>query len=173
MPYLNLSDLGNGLPGITPAFGETLAQVGGVCLESQGHGHGVQLRVGGDRSNSYSLKWPPVTEQARRCFNDPDEATEFGAVGVAILLAKSEIGYSVIGRSRRGTGFDYWIGEESELPFQRKARLEISGIRKGRNQEVNARVGRKLKQIERSGDTPVAYVIVVEFGTPRAEVRRK
>ena len=92
---------------------------------------------------------------------------------MAILLARREVGYSVIERSRKGTGFDYWMGAESELPFERKARLEISGIRKGRNREVNARVKQKLKQIERSGDSPAAYVIVVEFGTPLAEVRQK
>ena len=87
---------------------------------------------------------------------------EFGAVAVAILLVKREVGYSVIERSRKGTGFDYWIGEESELPFARKARLEVSGIRKGTTREVNARVNEKLKQIERSGDSPPGYVIVVE-----------
>lgn len=173
MPHLNLGDLGGGFPAITPPFGEALAQAGGVCLESQGHLQGVQLQVRGDRSNRYSLEWPQVTEQVLKCFNDPDEATEFGAVGVAILLAKREIGCSVVERSRKGTGFDYWMGEESELPFEKKARLEISGIRNGRGKEVGARVRRKLKQIEQSGDSPTAYVIVVEFGAPLAEVREK
>lgn len=173
MPHLNLSDLQVGFPAVSPAYGETLAQVGGLCLESQEHGRGVQLRVRGDRSNSYSVAWPQVTEQVRRGFNDPEEATEFGAVGVAILLAKREIGYSVIERSRKGNGFDYWMGHESGLPFERKARLEISGIRRGRDREINARVRQKLKQIERSGYSPAAYVIVVEFGAPLAEVREK
>ena len=173
MPHLNLSDLSDGLPAIPPAFGQTLAEVGGLCLESQGHGRGVQLRVRGYRDNSYSLEWPQVTEQDLRGFNDPEEATEWGAVGVAVLLAKREIGYSVIERSRKGTGFDYWMGDESELPFERKARLEVSGIRRGSSREVNARVRQKLKQIERSGDSPAAFVIVVEFGTPLAEVREK
>ena len=173
MPHLNLSDLSGGLPAISRAFGEALAQAGGVCFESQGHGRGVQLRIKGYRDNSYSLDWPQITAQILRCFNDSEEATEFGAVAVAVLLAKREIGYSVIERSRKGTGFDYWMGEESELPFARKARLEISGIRKGAGPEVNARVNKKLKQIERSGDSPAGYVIVVEFGMPLAEVRKK
>ncbi len=173
MPHLNLSDLSDGLPAIPRAFGQTLAEIGGLCLESQGHERGVQLRVRGYRHNTDSLEWPPVTEQDLRGFNDPEEATEWGAVGVAVLLARREIGYSVIERSRKGTGFDYWMGDESELPFERKARLEISGIRRGANQEVNARVRQKLRQVERSGDSPAAYVIVVEFGTPRAEVREK
>ena len=173
MPHPNLSDLSDGLPAISPAFGEALAQAAGVCLESQSHSCGALLRIRGYRDNAYSLGWPQVTKQILRCFNDPEEATEFGAVAVAILLVKREVGYSVIERSRKGTGFDYWIGEESELPFARKARLEVSGIRKGTTREVNARVNEKLKQIERSGDSPPGYVIVVEFGTPLAEVRKK
>ena len=63
MPHLNLSDLNDGLPAIPPAFGETLAQVGGLCLESRGHERGVQLRVRGDCNNSYSVEFgTPLAE---------------------------------------------------------------------------------------------------------------
>jgi hypothetical protein len=96
-----------------------------------------------------------------------------GAVGIAVLLAKKEIGYAVIERSRKGTGFDYWMGDDSEIPFQNKARLEISGIRNGNDNEIKARVKQKLKQTDRSDGYLPAYVIVVEFSCPLAEVRRK
>ena len=155
------------------SLGETLAQAGGVCLESQGHIPGVLLQVMGYLDNTYSMDWPEVTQQARKSLNDPNETTEWGAVGVAILLTKSELGYSVLERSRKGTGFDYWIGDETELPFESKARLEISGIRKGSNPDVKARVREKLKQVEQSGHSPAAYVIVVEFGTPLASCEKK
>ena len=171
---LNLNDLANGLPAITQAFGQALAEAGGVCLESQGHEQGVELRVRGYREKSYPLAWPPITDQIRRCYSDPEVATEHGAVGVAILLAKKEIGYAAIERSRKGTGFDYWMGDESTLPFQNRARLEISGIRQGNERAIKARVSQKLRQTDQSDDERLpAYVIVVEFGTPLAEVRKK
>ena len=170
---LNLNDLGEGLPAITPVFGMALAEAGGVCLESQGHVEGDQLHVIGDSNKRYSLAWPLVTEQAIRCWNDPEVTTEHGAVGVAVLLAKKEIGYAVIERSRKGTGFDYWMGDESVIPFQGKARLEISGIRRGDSSDIKARVRQKLKQTDQSDGLLPAYVIVVEFGSPLAEVRRK
>ena len=170
---LDLCNLGDGLPAITPAWGTSLAEAGGVCLESQGHERGVELRLKGDRSSCYSLIWPEVTDQVLKCWNDSEVTTEHGAVGVAVLLVKREIGYSVVERSRKGTGFDYWIGDETELPFRNLARLEISGIRKGGNSVVNARVKEKLKQVEKSGDSPAAHVVVVEFGTPLAEMRQK
>ena len=94
-------------------------------------------------------------------------------MGIAVLLAQKEIGYTVIKRSRKGTGFDYWMGDISAYPFQNKARLEISGIRGGNDQQVKARVQQKLKQTGRSDGALPAYVIVVEFGQPLAEVQEK
>ena len=51
--------------------------------------------------------------------------------------------------------------------------LEISGIREGNDQQVKARVQQKLKQTDRSDGALPAYVIVVEFGEPLAEVQEK
>ena len=44
---LDLNELRNGLPAVTPEWGSVLAQVAGVCLESQGHYQGVLLRITG------------------------------------------------------------------------------------------------------------------------------
>jgi hypothetical protein len=49
-----------------------------------------------------------------------------GAVGVAVLLSKQLTGFTVIQRSRKGTGFDYWLGDEDELPLQNKGRAATS-----------------------------------------------
>ena len=87
------------------------------------------------------------------------------------LIAKEVIGYSVIRQSRIGTGFDYWIGEESSEGFLHKAGLEISGIRRGDYNRVRARVRKKLRQASRSRQLPT-YAIVVEFGNPLAEVQK-
>ena len=100
---IELSDLAGGMPAITPAFGQYLAEAGAVCLESQGHRPGQTLAVRGSYQSSYKLKWPAITEQMLRCLNDPEVTTEHGAVGIAVLLAKKLLGYSIIQRSRKGT----------------------------------------------------------------------
>lgn len=171
---LNLNDLSTGsILAITPAMGAALAEASGVCLESQGHTPGVRITVRGYRDSSYALAWQPTTAQARRSWNDPRDATEMGAEGIAILLAKAEIGYDVLRRSWQGTGFDYWMGMTSASGLQDMAGLEISGIRNGDDRTVRARVREKLQQVNQSvSRTPDAYVIVVEFGTPLAEVQR-
>ena len=171
---LDLNELGDGLPAITPSFGRALAEAAGVCLESQGHAVLTQITIRGHVSIEHPLVWPQVTEQTRRTWNDPDEATEYGATGIAVLLARQELGYLVIERSVKGTGIDYWMGDESDaLSFERKARLEISGIRSCSSSAVRDRVRQKLQQTTPSDGSLTAFVIVVEFGTPLAEVQIK
>lgn len=172
---LNLDDLGSGsIPAITPALGNMLAEAVGVCLESQDHTQNVGLIVRGYIENVHLLTWQPITEQALRAWNDLEYATKHGAEGIAVLLADIELNYAVIEASRKGTGFDYWLGDETDETFQRKARLEVSGIRQGNDSTVRRRVRKKLRQTDRSDYLQIpAYVIVVEFGCPLAEIRGK
>jgi len=162
------------MPAITPAFGEYLAQAGAVCLESQGHSQGKLLSVFGKHQGTFPLTWPPITDQMLRCLNDPEEATAHGAVGIAVLLTKKIIGYSVVERSRKGTGFDYWLGESNNDLFQSMARLEVLGIRKGDKASVKCRAKQKLRQTELSDVTSLpAHIVVVEFGQPTALMEAK
>lgn len=171
---INLSELEKGFPAITPAFGQYLSQACAVCLESQGHQQGKDLFVQGDYSNTYSLQWPPVTQQMLRCLNDDEVATEHGAVGIAVLLVARLVGFSVIERSRKGTGFDYWLGDDGEVPFQNKARLEISGIRKGDDAAIKNLVNKKKRQTNRSDELGLpAYTVIVEFSRPVTDMRQK
>ena len=64
---LNLNDLGSGsIPGVSARLGAALAEAAGVCLESQGHAQGVELRVSGHVDGVYSVEWPPISGQSRR-----------------------------------------------------------------------------------------------------------
>ena len=122
-----------------------------------------------------TLNWNPTDEQTRKCCSDMQDATELGAYGIAFLLIRRLTTYTVIERSRKGTGFDYWLGEgKSDYPFQKHARLEVSGILKGTEGEINSRVKQKLAQTQPSdgGGLP-AYIVVVEFGEPTSRVVRK
>ena len=177
---IDLDELADGLPAISPAWGRTLAEIAGVCLESQGHAPGVCFLTIGCATDGDKLSWTPVTGQTRRTWGDLQEATEYGATAVAVLLAKRETGYAVIECAMQGTGIDYWIGDESGgPPFQRKARLEISGILHARGHRgavrraVATRVKQKLEQTGRSGNLLPAYAAVVEFGTLLAEVCKR
>ena len=173
-PLLDLRELAAAdFPGITREKGAELAQAAAVCLQSQGHEPGVTLVVRGHFDNAYALAWPPVSPQARRTWNDPEETTEDGAVGLAALLAWREIGWPVILRSWKGTGFDYWLGDlVTGIPVYRVG-LEVSGIRAGSEGQIRARLREKRQQVEQGGRQQWAtYVIVVEFSYPQAEAQR-
>jgi hypothetical protein len=159
---------------IPEASGENLAQAAAICFEHTNHFSGVVLRVDGTYEKEFTVTWSVVlTDAMRRFWNDLDEATEQGAYGLAFLLIRSLTGFSIIERSRKGTGFDWWLGEEDNL-FQGKARLEVSGILHGNARQLNKRVLAKKKQTKRSDDSGLtAYIVVVEFSTPRAKVIKR
>ena len=152
-------------------------EAGAICLTSEAHQPGVILEVEGEFSTRFQLDWQPVTEQAQRCWNDEEYTTEQAAYGIAFLLILQLTDLTVIERSRKGTGFDYWLGSQDSttmLPFQRMARLEVSGIRKGNRSQINARVKQKTEQTGASDAEGLpAYIIVIEFSRPISVVSAK
>ena len=171
MPHpLYIEKLVEIFPAFEPSFLLMLTYAGAVCFNERGHRYGVTLRVSGDYEKEYAVFWPAITDRIRRTWVDIDYATEHGAYGVAFMLINDLTGYAILEQSYRGTGFDYWLGEDSDMPFQRKARLEVSGIRSGSKREIASRVQQKLKQTKASDGKLPAYIVVVEFGTPQAKV---
>ncbi len=102
-----LANLGEGLPAITPSFGAALAEACAICLEEQGHSQGVEITVSGDFEANFKIYWQTVTDQMLRCWNDREYTTEQAAYGIAFMLIAKLTDFTVIERSRKGTGFDY------------------------------------------------------------------
>jgi hypothetical protein len=175
---LHLQSLEEGAPGITREWGVSLAQAAAVCLEEVGHSPDIALRVDGGITARFRLSWIQPTEQTLRCFADSDEATEFGACAIAIVLVHELTTLTVFERSRKGKGFDYWLAEKgnNEPLFQEKTRLEISGLRRGETSEVSSREHQKIAQVKRyetdSTRRLPAIVVIVEFGAPRSRFVR-
>jgi len=175
-PSLSLDELKLGTGAITPNFGGVLAECAAVALESQSHSRSVRMRVAGAYRKTFVLNWEPATTQTRRCHGDEEVATEHGAYGIAILTLPELTGMTVVSRSRKGTGFDFWVGENGncDLPFQAGGRLEVSGIRRGNQGIVKARLKQKLRQTTRSAKTSLtAFAFVVEFSRPITQVGRQ
>lgn len=177
--HILLAKLADGLPAITPEFGAAIAQAAAVCLEERKHKSGTEIKgiIQDDELSQnflYKVYWQEVTPQMRRCWNDREVTTEHGAYAISFLLIQELTDYTVIERSYKGTGFDYWLGtqaDEKDLPFQNKARLEVSGIRNGDLNKVNARMRTKLKQVNLSQGLGLpAYIVVVEFSLPFSQM---
>lgn len=162
------------MPGLEPSLGGTLANAAAVCMHANGHASGVLLSVSGEYRDQLELCWNGPTQRVRRSYADLQEATEFGAAGVAIATLNRIDGFIVMQRSRKGTGFDYWMAKKGEPTgplFQGCIPLEVSGILNGDDAELQRRVRIKRQQIGGSYSAR-AKVAVVEFGTPRTRIAR-
>lgn len=161
-------------PGMTVAKAAFLSECAVSCLSQQGHSSGVQMTCEGIANTPEPLYWTtPYSDQLARSTNDLQEATEHGAECVSVLFAIEHTPYTIVKRSRKKTGVDYWLGEKDNPLFQETARLEISGILSGKD-EIKTRKKQKLQQTNQSDSSSLpAYVSIVEFGTPAIDFDKK
>ncbi|PSB48129.1 hypothetical protein C7B67_18280 [filamentous cyanobacterium Phorm 6] len=177
---LSLNDLRENKPerpGWSLTFGAICADAAAVCLDERGHSMPVMLTVEGLETCEIQIQGDAIDDTIRRFRADREVATEYGAYGITALIMPHLTGLTIIERSvkSKDLGFDFWLGSlaDSATLFQRKARLEVSGIRQGSDSLIQTRVNIKLEQIRPSDDVAPGYVSVVEFGTPKARVVKK
>ena len=167
---LDMDILKEGLPGITPAIGTLFAEASLLCFHQHGHPVGTRLIIDGTFKTSHPVIWSDaITEQTVDAWQDQQEATEFGACGIAILLVLKLTSYTVIRRAVKGDGIDYWFGkQDAQPPFQNAARLEISGILTGDDSAIRRRLREKQAQTTPTDGLLPAHVVIVEFSSPLA-----
>lgn len=171
---MSLAHLASGWPKLSAAMGQVLAESASVCLHNQGHDDTVQMSVSGAYEVIYSVQRLPVTNQMRSTYSDLQDATEWGACGIAILLIYDLTPYTVVERAWKGGGFDYWLGDKNDPLFQKRARLEVSGILHGEESTIKTRIKQKLRQSDPSDATQTdVYAVVVEFNEPMARIETK
>lgn len=161
---ITLEPLTAGKFGLTKVCGSFLAEAAAFCLYQHKHAAPVVFTVRGDVAKSGFLVWDVATEQHRGSYADLPEATEWGACGIAILVATRLTGIQFVQRSVKGAGVDYWLGDDTDDHglFQRKARLEVSGILDGGETQIRSRLKRKLAQTTPSDSTSLpAYIAIV------------
>ncbi len=125
-------------------------------------------------SHSMQVTWTATDDQTRRCYADLQFATEFGAYGIAVLLVESLTNLTVFERSRKGTGFDFWLAPKgsSNPLFQDKSKLEVSGLLDGDETDIRSRLREKVTQLIRGGVPLPGYGVVVHFGAPESRVAK-
>lgn len=173
---LDLMDLAKERPRLTVARGVGFAEAAAVCLETNQHRPGVIMPVDGTAQDEFEVRWQSVEEAARSSWADLQEATEHGAYGVALLLVERLLGLTVVERSFKHTGFDYWLAPLASggFLFQNRTKLEVSGIAEGES-TIAERIRRKQAQVAKfdpNGTVP-AYVAVIDFRHPAASLVKR
>ena len=167
---IDVSLIKEGLPGISSVAAQQLYEAFEVCMHSSSHPEDLLLEMGGDVQDAIALHWQDgYNEQKARTYADMQYTTEHGAICLSVMLTTTLTPYTIIERSRKGTGFDYWLGDKGSFLFQRKARLEVSGILQGDDTMIKSRHAAKVEQTSKSDELQLpAYISVIEFGIPKA-----
>lgn len=173
---INLSDIVTGMPGISPVVGADLMENCVTLFHRCGHKTPTKLCLSGINNETITIHWEDnVDDQIERSHADTVENTELSAVCLSALLTRLLTEYTIISRSRIGTGFDYWLGKIDDPLFTPLARLEISGIeRESPSNTIESRYRQKEKQVAESDEIGLpAYISIIEFGTPKALFNQK
>lgn len=172
---IKITDIKRGLPGISSIAAQQLYETFEVCMHSSGHSEVVPLILAGDFTDSIVLHWQDECNELKiRTYADMQYTTEHGAVCLSVMLTTALTPYTIIERSRKGTGFDYWLGDKNSYLFQRKARLEVSGILHGDDSMIKNRHAAKIEQTNKSDKLQLpAYISVIEFSKPKALFAKK
>ena len=155
---------------------EDFSEAAAVCLDYHQHSQEVLLSLNiGTKHKQFKLIWKEVTQKIRDSRNDMDYTVESGAYCLAMLVIQRLTDYMVIKQSKKGTGFDYWIGKTPiDTSFQEEARLEVSGILKGTKGRINQRLKEKVAQTNKSDNMGLpAFIVVVEFSNPTIKIIQK
>jgi hypothetical protein len=126
------------------------------------HGH-ASPRTG-------ELRRVPVDAAARATYADPQEATEEGGEGVAVVVARRVLDRIVFRRLPKGTGADYFMRDPEVVEGDTYERLECSGIEDGQ-ETAAARLRSKLEQLARFPKEPPGWAVVTSFRMEPVEVR--
>lgn len=178
---LRLKDLAKVSPSLTRAVGYAMAEAASVVVESMKHAPPVRLVANvRRRRRDFDLDALRVTDAMRASHADEGRATEDGAYGVAILLAREVDSLMIVRKSVRGEGVDWWFTDDPNQPFQRRLelevthRVEVSGTTQDRRDAVRRRVTQKVAQSRRSDATRTpAIIIVVDFRSLRVTYKAR
>jgi hypothetical protein len=157
---------------VLPNMYSYYAEAAAICFEENNFTGSVSLKIEGAYTAQFHITWTPVNQQIKDMHNDLINETEYGAYCIAFLIIHLLTDLKIIRRSKRKTGFDYWLGDKTgEYPFDNTARLEVSGILKGNIFDVKRRIKEKQIQVKQSDESDLpAYIIVTEFSNPVSNV---
>ncbi|MEM9888353.1 MAG: hypothetical protein AAF849_20835 [Bacteroidota bacterium] len=175
MKQLNLNFLGDKeIPGISSNFGKFLAEAAMVCLHLNQHESGVVLKSSGTLNEDFEIVWSEeLTEDVIDSWKDLNEATEYGATAIAMLLTNEVLKMKRVVRNIGAA--DYIISDvemktdQSNYPM---VYLEISGIFSATtNNTLTKRVNQKVLQVKKGVASAPFLVVVVEFSSPEAKIK--
>lgn len=162
---LRFLDLNTRHSGVSPGLGASYAEAARVCLDRHHTSPAeFQLRdnAAGSRANA---DWTAADETLKGAWANKDDATEFGAYGLALAAIELTRGLVAVRRAETRTGSDYYLGDKigRSQDLENSFRLEVSGTDEGRYSTIDGRLRQKLEQANKGKSNLPAIASVVGF----------
>lgn len=141
-----------------------------ICLDYHNHRQSTLLLIEEDLEEQLTLRWDTVSTDVLASY-DLHDATERGAVCLAIWIIEQFTQLQVAQRAMIGTGVDFFLCEKSDQKKKVVATLEVSGLLSEKKWRVNRRLKEKKAQSAKAKILGYdGYVIVIEFSKPIAKI---
>ncbi len=161
---LDLTQLRALHPKLAPVQAEAYAHRAGLGLGRHGHqpGKRIALRLNGGALTA-TLEWKPGRMSDAEQL-DRHRITEEAAEAIALALVAKVREWVVVRKLQQGEAADWLLHDRNSAPVV----LEVSGIDKGTERDIQERLRAKLDQALRSPVAGQKVACVVELAKPRA-----
>lgn len=174
MPELNFEDITNDFKlTLSDGFSSFMKEACIVALNSQNHQTDTELipyqHQKSIYTDSFKLIWQEkISNKLLNTHNDENRTTDYGAMFLSLALTLKLTNYDEFEVSYIGSGVDFWLTSDSENFLS--ARLEVSGIRKGKGTNtIENRLKTKKQQVKQTDNSNLpAYISIIEFHEPQA-----
>jgi hypothetical protein len=161
LQFANLSDRHFGVtPGLATAYAEAVT----ICLGRHHSSPQKVLLQDGAEDKQSIVEWHGPDKRTQDGWANKDDATEFGAYGLALAAVELTRGMVAVRRAETRTGVDYYLGgpEAPADDLEATFRLEVSGtdLRERKNppvldavEQALARFIATIEELRREGAT--------------------
>lgn len=171
---IDVDMLREAIPGLTESLAGYMQGAILMCLHHHSHQTGVrcELRDLEKLLAAAAIVWTkPYSDSIERTYGETSYAVEFAAEGIACLTIRAYTQYTVIRRSIKDEGVDFWLAErddEDNYIFQCAGRMESKGITEARYlSDITYSIDKGIEQSKQTDHTRLpAYIIATEFSKP-------
>jgi hypothetical protein len=165
MTELQLSDLHQRHPGLTPAMAQMFFEAASICL-SRHHSrpNDLQIRFLEGVETQAVVDWQAPTPGLKAAYANTIDTTEWGAYGVSLAAIELK-GLVAVQRAETLSGADYYvapIGSEID-DLEEALRLEVSGTDTAGSAGCYSRLQKKIDQTKNAAHDIPAVASVVGF----------
>jgi hypothetical protein len=172
-PLLPLNDLSARHPGLTEPLAAAFHEAARVCLDRH-HASPSEFSLSNDGATSSArVEWEATDEHCRRAWANETDTTEAGAYACGLAATELVTGLVAVGRAETRTGADFYLNysENGAHDLEEAFRLEISGVDRGSDRDVETRLLQKLDQARRGASNLPAMAAVIGFKAQRVAIR--